>query len=567
MSNDERMTKSQARSILHSLLTAYYLHLAIVCLCPVGGLVAQSKSDISNPARRRNQGPIDVGTRKQLFIDDLFFRSSRGVELVVHSPVAAGVAIKADRPWEKGGLQSYHTIVPDPAAGHIKMYYMCFVREPGAQPEKRHILCYATSPDGIHWEKPNLGLIDFHGSKQNNIVMIAEPDSDQPTYNELGQVVIDPRDVPGRRYKMLYLAHPAAIMGAYSADGYRWTIGNDGKPITRAIADSQNMFLWDDSIDRWVGYFRYWNATRRVTRIETEEFWSWPFLYREDIVLAPDALDVYDKRLDGGFHRAGEVLDRREDKTRYSPDNPPDKFYWSTDNPDHLDGVDFYNQPVIKYPYAERAYVMPFSAFYHKPDLLEIQLAISRDGIHWDRPGDRQPWIRMPLADDDKTRRMYASPGVVRSGNQLYHYHTAIEQYHGASPPGEYEIEKMPDYIGQIRRTELRLDGYVSATAGNLEGGFVTPPIVHNGKRLELNVDTSASGYVEVELLDIYGSNPIGYQIKGYTRGECDRIISNSTRRTVTWNGNSDVSQLAGKSIRIHVRMRNARLYAFQFVE
>ena len=121
MSNDERMTKSQARSILHSLLTAYYLHLAIVCLCPVGGLIAQSKSDVSNPARRRNQDPIDVGTRKQLFIDDLFFGSSRGVELVVHSPVAAGVAIKADRPWVMGGRESYLTIVPHPAGGHIKV--------------------------------------------------------------------------------------------------------------------------------------------------------------------------------------------------------------------------------------------------------------------------------------------------------------------------------------------------------------------------------------------------------------------------------------------------------------
>ncbi len=527
----------------------------------------QSGDDVSSPARRPKQDAVEVGTRKQLFIDDSFFASSRGLELAVNNPITTGIAIKADKPWEKGGLQSYHTIVPDPAAGHIKMYYMCFVREPGAKPNRRHILCCATSTDGIHWEKPNLGLIDFHGNKENNIVMIAMPNSEVPTYNELGQVVIDPRDVPERRYKMLYLTDPAAIMGAYSDDGYRWTIGNEGQPITRALADSQNMFLWDDSIDRWVGYFRYWGATRRVCRIETEDFWSWPFLHQEDIVLAPDALDVYDKHLDGAFHRAGKVLDRRQNKTRYSLDNPPEKFFWSTDNPDDLDGVDFYNQPVIKYPFAEKAYVMPFSAFYHPPDLLEIQLAVSRDGIHWDRPGDRQPWIRMPLEDDDKTRRMYASPGVVRSGNKLYHYHTAIEQYHGASAPGEYEIEKMPDYIGQIRRTELRLDGYVSASAGNLEGGFVTPPIVFAGKRLELNVDTSASGYVEVELLDIYGSAPLGYQLKKFTREDCDRIISNSTCRTVTWNGNSDVSALAGKPIRMHVRMRNARLYAFQFVE
>ena len=95
----------------------------------------------------------------------------------------------------------------------------------------------------------------------------------------------------------------------------------------------------------------------------------------------------------------------------------------------------------------------------------------------------------------------------------------------------------------------------------------MTPPLVHRGKRLELNVDTSASGYVRVELLNIYGSAPLGYLIKGYTRDDCERIIANSTHRTVSWNGNSDVSSLAGRPIRMHFRLRNAKLYAFQFVE
>src|SRR5262245_27056308 len=31
-------------------------------------------------------------------------------------------------------------------------------------------LCYATSKDGITWEKPDLGLVEFGGSKKNNII-------------------------------------------------------------------------------------------------------------------------------------------------------------------------------------------------------------------------------------------------------------------------------------------------------------------------------------------------------------------------------------------------------------
>jgi hypothetical protein len=33
------------------------------------------------------------------------------------------------------------------------------------------------------------------------------------------------------------------------------------------------------------------------------------------------------------------------------------------------------------------------------------------------------------------------------------------------------------------------------------------------------------------------------------------------------WNGRTDVSALAGKPIRLRIRMRSAKLYAFQFVD
>jgi len=527
-------------------------------------------------SRRPDRKPIDVGSRKQLFLDELFFASQRGVELTVNRPANAGLVVKADRPWERGGIDPYLTVVPDPEAGHFKLYYSPYVKLPGgSELDRRYMVCCAISADGIHWEKPNLGVVEFAGNKENNIVMMAtrwdriitpspQPVSSEPTFRELGNVVIDAQDVPERRYKMLYRARPHGLYGAYSADGFRWTVGNDGKTIAPG-ADSQNVCFWDDSLGRWTGYFRYWNSTRRVTRIETDNFWSWPSIHKEDIVLAPDPLDVYIHRLDGPDARAGEFVEKRMKGRRFDPDKP-DIFLWQTDVASDLDGVDFYNQPVIKYPYAERSYVMPFSAFYHPPDLMEIQLAVSRDGIHWQRPGDRQPWLRMPL-DDEGIRRMYAAPAVVRDGNWLYHYHTEIPSYHSLAKPGSYKMDDIPDYAGTVRRTALRLDGYMSVDAGNQESGFVTPPLVHRGKRLQLNVDTSASGYVRVELLNIYGNFPLGYQIKGYTLDECERIIANSTHRTVSWGDKSDVSELAGKPIRMHVRLRNAKLYSFQFIE
>ena len=110
------------------------------------------------------------------------------------------------------------------------------------------------------------------------------------------------------------------------------------------------------------------------------------------------------------------------------------------------------------------------------------------------------------------------------------------------------------------------MDGYVSAAAGNGGGEFVTPPLRYDGSRLELNVNTSAGGHVEVGLALLEKEGPaFAPSTQDLPAEACDRMVCNSVRRTVTWNGKHDISHLAGKLVRMHVRMRNAKLYAFQF--
>ena len=82
-------------------------------------------------------------------------------------------------------------------------------------------VCYASSPDGVTWEKPNLGLVDFNGDKQNNIV-----DLNAPTLWSSAAVLFDPEDAAGgRRYKMAYQAWVGGELQfctAFSSDGRRW---------------------------------------------------------------------------------------------------------------------------------------------------------------------------------------------------------------------------------------------------------------------------------------------------------------------------------------------------------
>ena len=99
-----------------------------------------------------------------------------------------------------------------------------------AKPNRREMgLCYAFSTDGIHWEKPELGLIEFNGSKQNNIAM--------RRVNGAG-VFKDAREIdPTRRYKMFFCGEPQMTV-AFSPDGLHWV-----EPIRTSVTNAQ--VEWD----------------------------------------------------------------------------------------------------------------------------------------------------------------------------------------------------------------------------------------------------------------------------------------------------------------------------------
>ena len=111
-----------------------------------------------------------------------------------------------------------------------------------------------------------------------------------------------------------------------------------------------------------------------------------------------------------------------------------------------------------------------------------------------------------------------------------------------------------------LMRYIQRLDGFMSADAAYTGGYLITPPLIFEGNRLEINVNSSAMGSVRVEILDENGR-----VIPGFSADECEKISFNSLAYVVKWRGESDVSELAGKPIRLKFVMRGAKLYAFQF--
>jgi len=237
-------------------------------------------------------------------------------------------------------------------------------------------------------------------------------------------------------------------------------------------------------------------------------------------------------------------------------------------------GMDHYNGGVNAYRLAPGIYFGFPAAYYHfhqevskrrgrggtrSPENdgnIEVQLITSRDGIHWYRPERGKPFIPRGVEGSWDYGMTYVCGGsnLVYRGDEIWLYYSAQPFTHGDYSLAEREA------LGSVMRAVLRVDGFVSVDAGFQPGAFTTPPLLFDGKRLVLNVDTGGGGWLRVELQD-----PDGKPIPGHTLDDCDTVNGNYIRYTVSWRGNDDLSAWTGRPVRLRFHMRTTKLYAFQF--
>ena len=181
---------------------------------------------------------------------------------------------------------------------------------------------------------------------------------------------------------------------------------------------------------------------------------------------------------------------------------------------------------------------------------------MSRDGRNFTRPGPRGAYLSTGPDGGFDSKWIYPVLRPVRMGDDLWIY------YYGTNHDHSGRLDRCAaKEEAAISRAILRVDGWVSADA-DYEGGWImTPPLRFTGSRLELNLDTGAGGLAQVEILDESGkTNP------GFSLHDADELNGNNVRMAVSWRGRTDASALAGKSVRLRMRLRSAKLHAFQFV-
>lgn len=447
--------------------------------------------------------PIDTG--RQLFVDDFLIadttltRHYYAADYYPRNPV-----VTPDRPWEmEGDSQGYPAPTAmvfsdgvwwDPQEQLLKMWYLAGYCKATA---------YATSKDGVHWNKPVLDVV-----ADTNIVHTTDRDS--------GTIWLDLNEKdPARRYKMFLYQYPmnAKTLTLYfSADGIHWS-----EPVTKSgpVGDRSTV---------------QYNPFRNV----------WVYGIRDYL---PESCGRIRRYWEHGDVVAGMQWTERQAPFWVGADklDPP--------RDDLKTPCELYNLDAVAY---ESLMLGLFSIWRGQPKDRakpnELCVGFSRDGFHWQRPM-REAFIPVSETYGDWNWGNIQSAGgcCIVMGDQLWFYVSGR-----CGKKGSPASATSATGIAMLRR-----DGFASMDANTDGGQLTTRPVTFTGSRLFINAD-AAKGEVRAELLDADGS-----VLPGFDAAQCKPVNTDGTLLAVTWENGGDLAPLAGKTLRLRFHVRDARLFAF----
>jgi hypothetical protein len=454
--------------------------------------------------------PPRWGRGTYLFIDDHWVESLDNITRTLNRPVrhSGNPVLRADQPWEDGMVVLQPgTVIYDGQESIFKMWYEVPTNDRKRNPST--YLCYATSKDGVKWEKPNLGIVEFRGSKENNIVLAAV----QHDGNWFGHSVIkdDAASDPSRRYKLMFWDQtpPEGDYGffvAFSPDGIRWTRHSNTAvaPIWRS-GDTGSV-TWSPQQQQFILFQKSpITPVRKVARMTSKDFIHWE---GGQVVLEPDQLD-----------------------------QPDTEFYGMS-----------------AFPYADR-YIGLIWVFHTYNQQMDIQLASSFDSVNWHRAVHRRIFLPLGYQRNDyagtgfDSEMIFPASNVVKSGDRLLIYYSGFNRTHNFF-----------NNQSGIGLTTLRADGFVSLDAANVPATVVTKPFVLDGDKLLVNLEEvhrkASSPGLRAEIQDQNGSPVKGFELAG------SNITAPGVRSALTWRDGSNIAQLKGRQIRLRLVLENSKLYA-----
>jgi len=485
----------------------------------------------------------------------------QGVELKVQPARRIEPLLSPERPWEEGFL-NYMQVLHD--EGRYRLWY-------SAAPDNETIdklniaaggsggypdfTCYAESDDGFKWHRPELGLYEFAGSKHNNI--ICEAGVTSPKGWPIHMLFKDPTAPPGERYKSVGatavrlldekplppMSRPEMrdfikgmqlegytqeqinqrmrlqfqLLGFVSPDGLRW------KRLERPILepsgrlDMRNMALYDEEAGCYVGYIRGHVGRRRTLR------------------------KTRSAHFDHGWQEPRQIL-------MSDSQDPPD--------------LDFYDFGYCRRP-GGHFHLMFFGAFHRAQDVIDIQLAVSRDTEVWTRP-ERMPIItrQVPGEEGRHYGGIWPSPGLFEVEKDWWGQ--AFFTHERSHWDFDYDQWKPRGQASPYHWALWRRDRLVGLEAG-VEGRVTLLDRVCAGRELRLNFKSEPGGYIQAELVGRVAVAQKGESapLPGYGFAQCEGVSGDSLDQVVRWGGRGELSELAGQNVLVRLRLVKATLFAY----
>jgi hypothetical protein len=468
---------------------------------------------------------IEIGTNKQLLVDDYVISHRQNIHRDLNQAVKANggkPVLVRDKPWEQANLFQVQTVRRE-GNKWIKHY---------GYTGPVDYCCRAESADGLAWTKPVLGLREFEGSKQNNLLD-----------HRAALIFLDPHETdPAHKYKAVHrplessgLPHAACL--AYSADGIAWHSYNAGQPVTGRATDTLNQLVWDERAQ----LYRLFTRTDFGGGGGPNEYRGAREMINPDVKADPKNWTTVREWI---FDREGpDELKRRQIHT---------VNFWQHE------GIDFGILAVMEWP----AFNIPQvevggDTSRHERDVWNCYLATRRGGhaSPWDLSWvyASKPLIERGGPGDFDKDILHMAASIVTHEGQHWLYYTGWPNGHMRHP-----------YLPAIGLATLPLDRfvYLEPWKNDRPSWLITRPFQLAGSRLELNADAGA-GSLAVEILDAEG-NPL----PGYSLAEAEKLTqADGLRLSPRWRDKPDLADLKGQTVRLKIHLDHARLYALQVID
>ena len=507
----------------------------------------------STPMPEEPAAPPNIGPKKELFVDDYLVAEHQDVEIVLNpgKKHPGNPIFRIEKPWEGWRTYLYGTVLFDEEDKLFKMWYIVV--------GSRTFTCYATSKDGLHWDRPRLSLPELRKyGEGNNIVgrfhmaNVMKDRTDPDPARRWKMICYDPRRLPGvdpkdksweSRWGYCTLVSPDGIRWDHNTSGPIAYVDGGGDVITGCYDEATKRYLALLKIHTRVGPF----GRRAFALTTSEDFEAWT---KPQLVLSTDRTD--DEGITARLEAALPIMQHPIE---------PDRMH-----------ADFYGLGLMPYGNVYLGFVWVFwisnSSLYDRGKQdgpTTLQLASTRNLRDWHRCGGRKQIIEQglarkpPLQDWDSGGITTASRPIV-VGDEVRLYYGGHNITHGdRSLYFADDGRRGTEATGAIGLATWRLDGFMSVNAGDRPGSLTTKPFIFQGDRLVVNVD-GRDGRFAAEIRDVNGE-----PVAGFDRATCDTFTGDSVRHTVTWGGKADVSSLRGKPVRVRFDLRNAKLYSYRF--